>query len=314
MGILPLVEERRLWTGRTLVNVGSGKACLDDLGIVSNSDRSAEVAQRFADYLLTSSDLPWDYLDLDGIRTTDTAMHAFAETFKRRNPNCMEHRASPSCWAVDIRVDANGIPVWSKNLRKIMRKARDERESGELEFRIARDVDDARQELKVLESIHQARWNDRGVQGCFSSESFSNFAHDLIGRTCGAGRSFVAVLRWMGTPAAAGICFIDSTTLYIYLASMSPEFPMQKPGWKLNGFLGEYALQQGCRRLDFMRGDEEYKQRFGATPSSQERWLISSPKLRGQIHRKLYRTAREIKHLIMMPAGPTCSNQPAADL
>ncbi|MFN6128545.1 MAG: GNAT family N-acetyltransferase [Planctomycetota bacterium] len=305
IGIFPLVEERRLWTGRTLVNVGSGKACLDDLGIMANPDRAVDVARDFASYLLHSRELPWEYLDLDGIRISDPAMQAFAEVFSINSPGSVERRKSPSCWVLPLQPDEDGFHRWPRRLRGRIREARSERQSGDLEVHIARTVHEACSELEVMKSIHQARWQDRGIHGCFSSEAFSGFVRDVVSQTCEAGHSFIAILRWRGTPAAGGIFFIDDTTLSIYLASMAPNTTVQNPGWKLNGLMADYALERGCRQVDFMRGDEEYKGRMGAVPFPQERWMVSSPRFLGRVHRTLYRTAREIKHFIKVPPAPT---------
>jgi CelD/BcsL family acetyltransferase involved in cellulose biosynthesis len=283
------------------VNVGSGKACLDDLGIVAEPNNSVKVAKGFVDYLLRTRDLHWDYLLLEGIRPDDPGMLAFAEEFTRNYANAVERRSDHSCWAIELNPDQEGNHSWSKRLRSLMRKAREEHERGELEFQIASNIQDAITDLDMMESIHQARWQDRGIDGCFSNEPFANFTKDLLKETFEAGTTFVAILRWKEKPAAGAICFKDAETLYVYLASMSPEFPKEKPGWKLNGYLADYALRQGCKRLDLMRGDEEYKQRMGAIPSTQEKWMISSPKFWGRLHRTLYRTAREIKHFIRLP-------------
>jgi CelD/BcsL family acetyltransferase involved in cellulose biosynthesis len=161
-----------------------------------------------------------------------------------------------------------------------------------------------------MKSIHQSRWQDRGIHGCFSNESFSGFVRDLISQTCESGQSFITILRWRGTPAAGGIFFIDDTTMYIYLASMASNSSVQNPGWKLNGLLCDYALERGCRQVDFMRGDEDYKARMGAVPFAQERWMVSSPRFLGRVHRTLYRTAREIKHFITVPTVPPSVSEP----
>lgn len=311
-GIFPLVEEKRLWTGRTLINGGSGKACLDNLGIVARTEDATVVAEDFAGFLLQSRELNWEYLDLEGIRSQDPAMQGFANVFSRFHSELLERRPSPSCWVAELKPDSDGRHHWPKRVRGIMRRAREEQESGEIELSIASSVTLAAKELEIMERIHQARWKDRGIHGCFSNESFSGFTRHLLERTCDQGHVFVAILRWRGEPAAGAICFMDSSTLYIYLASMSPDFPEQKPGWKLNGLLADYALSRGRQRLDFMRGDEEYKTRMGTLPVAQERWMISSPKFLGRVHRTLYRTAREIKHFITLPPTPAAMGEPTA--
>lgn len=301
VGILPLVEERRVWTGRTLTNVGSGKACYDDLGILAEPTHEDSVAKAFAAYLLDARDLAWDYLDLDGIRPGDSAMQVFASVFEEQAVGSVDRREGPSCWVMELQKGADGFHVWPKRLRSMMRKARAERGSGELDVRIASSCQEAISELEVIKNIHQNRWESRGIDGCFSNPAFSKLVSELILQNWETGNAIVSVLRWNGTPAAGSVCFRSASTWYVYVSSMAPEFAEQKPGWKLNGYLADFASEQGCTHMDFMRGDEIYKQRLGAESVRQERWLISSHKLRGRLQRAIYRTAREIKHYITVP-------------
>jgi CelD/BcsL family acetyltransferase involved in cellulose biosynthesis len=169
------------------------------------------------------------------------------------------------------------------------------------EVNVPSTLEQALSELDVIKAMHQSRWESRGIDGCFSNPSFSKLVSDLIIENWPRAGSTIAVLRWDGIPAAGTICFHDASTWYVYVASMAPEFAERKPGWKLNGFLADLAILKGCTRMDFMRGDEIYKQRLGAKPTCQQRWLISSHKLRGRLQRVLYRTAREIKHYITLP-------------
>jgi CelD/BcsL family acetyltransferase involved in cellulose biosynthesis len=302
VGIFPLIEERRIWTGRTLINVGSGKACYDDLGILSEPWHADSVARAFATYLVDTTDLAWDYLDLDGIRPDNLGMKVFASEFETRSEGSVDRRVEPSCWALDLTSDADGYHVWPKRLRSMMRKSRTERETGVFEVNVASTPEQAMAELEVIMAMHQSRWESRGIDGCFSNPAFAELVKDLILENWPRKASVVAVLRWNGIPAAGCVCFRDSSTWYFYVSSMAPEFAEQKPGWKLNGYFADLAIVEGCTRMDFMRGDEIYKQRLGAKPSQQERWLISSQKLRGRLQRAIYRTAREIKHYIAPPS------------
>ena len=42
------------------------------------------------------------------------------------------------------------------------------------------------------------------------------------------------------------------------------EFREHSPGWVLLGYVLQWATENGIEEFDFMRGDEEYKYRFGA--------------------------------------------------
>jgi CelD/BcsL family acetyltransferase involved in cellulose biosynthesis len=178
----------------------------------------------------------------------------------------------------------------------MMRKARQQRAEGEFRIDVATRCEDALAELDILKSMHQSRWESKGIEGCFSNENFSRFVSDCVARQWGHGRAILAMLRWEGTPAAGMVCFRDESTLSVYVTSMDPKFSEHKPGWKMHGFMADYALAHGCSTIDYMRGDEIYKQRLGADAASQQRWLIASPRLRGRVHRAIYQTARELRN------------------
>jgi CelD/BcsL family acetyltransferase involved in cellulose biosynthesis len=49
---------------------------------------------------------------------------------------------------------------------------------------------------------------------------------------------------------------------------LNRDFYEYSPGWVLLGYLLRWANEQGRSEFDFMRGNEEYKYRFGAIDRS----------------------------------------------
>jgi CelD/BcsL family acetyltransferase involved in cellulose biosynthesis len=50
----------------------------------------------------------------------------------------------------------------------------------------------------------------------------------------------------------------------VYNSGFNPRYFETSPGWVLLGHMIQWAISNGREALDFMRGDEEYKYRFGA--------------------------------------------------
>lgn len=67
-----------------------------------------------------------------------------------------------------------------------------------------------------------------------------------------------------GQPAAAYLSFDYLNRLWVYNSGFDRRFMEYSPGWVLLGYLLQWANQAGRSEFDFMRGDEEYKYRFGA--------------------------------------------------
>lgn len=67
-------------------------------------------------------------------------------------------------------------------------------------------------------------------------------------------------------PVAAGFGFEDESAYYLYNSAYDPEAGAASPGIVLVSELIKQATTKGKARFDFLKGDEVYKYRLGATP------------------------------------------------
>ncbi len=63
--------------------------------------------------------------------------------------------------------------------------------------------------------------------------------------------------------AAAFLNFDYANRIWVYNSGLNPAFAHLSPGWVLLSHLIQWSIAQGREVLDFMRGDETYKYRFG---------------------------------------------------
>ncbi len=317
-GIFPLAETYSALTGRSLVFLGSGKVCSDDLGILAESCEVEEVAEAFATWLIQSPDCcRWDQLDLDGVREANQAMAHFGECMEALTCSQINRKPSPNCWAAPL---DGGLESYrnrlTRRVRKIVREAEAAIDNGKGVLEIAQSLEQALEFVSDIEKMHQTRWKERGINGCFSTTEFRYFLnetircmwHDLLEATTESAskdeldlsvvrnqRVIVALLRIDGAVAAGSICFRENDTLAVYLVGMNPEFAEVRPGWMLSTCIIKHAIELGCKKFDFMRGDEEYKERLGGVPSVQHRWLVPSNRVVSQMRNMAYQTAVCVK-------------------
>lgn len=67
--------------------------------------------------------------------------------------------------------------------------------------------------------------------------------------------------------AAAYLCFDYQDRIWVYNSGFDPQFRSFSPGWVMLSYLVQNAIESGKHTFDFMRGDEDYKYRFGADDS-----------------------------------------------
>lgn len=78
-----------------------------------------------------------------------------------------------------------------------------------------------------------------------------------------AGWLQLAFMEVDGKKAAGYLNFDYGGRIWVYNSGLDFEFRDLSPGWVLLSYLLQWANEHGRREFDFMRGDEEYKQRFG---------------------------------------------------
>lgn len=79
-----------------------------------------------------------------------------------------------------------------------------------------------------------------------------------------AGYLQLAFMEVDGQKAAGYLNFDYGGRIWVYNSGLDQRFRELSPGWVLLGHLLQWANEHGRREFDFMRGDEEYKYRFGA--------------------------------------------------
>jgi CelD/BcsL family acetyltransferase involved in cellulose biosynthesis len=280
-GILPLALETTLLRGRRLILIGSGKACGDDLGLIVAPDDSETVAVEVANFLAQANcKNGWDFIDLDGLQPSNPTSAGLIRQLEAIDGLLLEKKPGPSCWSVEFDAEWEAYLLrLSRRMRKVLKDLEHNYLApGRAVLSVAGNLDEAREKLKTIAELHQARWKTVEVNGCFGTEGFENFLVSLLEKWFDCGIAFVATLQLDGKDVAGTFGFWEKDELAIYLVGMDMNAQEHRPGWMLNAECIKLSLQAGMKRVNFLRGDEEYKARLGAEPTEQHRWIAISPR------------------------------------
>jgi CelD/BcsL family acetyltransferase involved in cellulose biosynthesis len=152
--------------------------------------------------------------------------------------------------------------VEKKQRHEILRKMRRaEREASGRGVRwYISDMKDVETEIDAFLSLME---HDQGKAG-FLHDSMRDQMRAIIRAAHENGWLWLAFLEADGQRIAANLNFDYNNKLWGYNAGVNRDFMDLSPGWVLLGNVLQWACENKRAEFDFMRGDEDYKYRFGA--------------------------------------------------
>ena len=114
-----------------------------------------------------------------------------------------------------------------------------------------------------METFLDMMEQDSGKQN-FLTPAMREYMHEIARCYFDAGYLLLAFLELDGQKIAGKMLFNHANRLWAYNSGVNQGFNEHSPGWVLLGYLIQWATENNFEMFDFMRGNEEYKYRFGA--------------------------------------------------
>ena len=121
--------------------------------------------------------------------------------------------------------------------------------------------------LDIFFALHQKRWREKGKRGVFRNAQIKNFFEELFIALFDKNRITLSALEKninSGHIIAAAVCFDCGEKKQVYLPGFDTGFSGYHPGIVLIYNDIKEAISKKYKEFDFLKGGEEYKQRFGA--------------------------------------------------
>jgi len=162
----------------------------------------------------------------------------------------------------------------SQNLRRNVRRYRQKAESrGALEFDVSAQPD--AEVVQALIQLHAARWQKHGEPGMIEANGTAAFIQDIACKFASSGMLRIFSLRFDTRVAAVILGFEYANTLFGYLSAFDPRYEELGLGRLLIYDSLRYSFERGYTKWDFLRGNEPYKQWWGAQRVAKCRVIIA---------------------------------------
>ena len=160
-----------------------------------------------------------------------------------------------------------------KQRHEIRRKLRRAEESAEVKWYFADDPDTLDAEINAFFDLMVVDEDKK----LFLTDPMRDQMRAIIHWAFEAGYLQLSFLTIEGVKAAGYLCFDYDGHILVYNSGFDFRFSQYSPGWVLLGFLIQNAIEHGKRSFDFMRGDEDYKYRFGGVDGFVRRIELEKP-------------------------------------
>jgi CelD/BcsL family acetyltransferase involved in cellulose biosynthesis len=261
VGIAPLFLTTKKMGQPTLMLLGSIEI-FDYLDLIARGEDLADFIDELLDFLVSPGVPDWQVLDLYNIIDFSPTLDLLKDQARKRNWDILLEPVQPSPYiTLPGDWDTYLAGIKKKQRHEIRRKLRRLEESG-VDWRWYIVDDPSTLESEIEDFIKLMLQDESKLQ--FLREEMQEHMRRM-GR-CAFNEGFLQLsfLEIDGHKAATKMIFDYRNQLWAYNSGVNYQLGEYSPGWILLSLLLQWANERGYSEFDFMRGDEEYKYRFGA--------------------------------------------------
>ena len=271
VGIAPFFIPNKPDGHRSVLLIGSFEI-VDYLDFIVIPDRQDEFLNGLFSYIQSDLFPAWDDVDLYNILShsptltgIDFAIQAKGWVKTQTTLQKAPFIPLPGDWETYI------CSIDKKQRHEIRRKMRRAEESG-YQTRLYFTTEKARLEADIKDFLRLMAQDP--AKEAFLTPLMTTQISNTIRCAFENGCLQLAFLEIGDERASTYMSFDYLKRLWVYNSGVNRQLNEYSPGWVLLGYLLKWANENGYSEFDFMRGNEDYKYRFGAVDRSVERVLI----------------------------------------
>ena len=157
-------------------------------------------------------------------------------------------------------------------LRRKMRRLLDS--GGKVEFEVYSEQNDIAAAMDIFLDLHTRSRQDKTD---FMTEAMASFFRRMASSMAAAGFVRLFLLHLNGRAVASVFCFDAGSHLYMYNSGYDPDLAGLSVGLVSKALCLRWAIENGKKGLDFLRGNEPYKYDLGAKDQDIYRIVVRRP-------------------------------------
>lgn len=261
VGIAPLFHTHNILGKPALMFIGAIEVS-DFLDFIAKPEDLPAFISGLLDFLLKEGDIPsWELLDLYNILDESPSLAALKAEAAARGWSHQQIHLQPAPYVpLEGDYQAYLASLDKKQRHEIRRKWRNVEDSlAESAFYTVHDRDQLASEVEGFIAMMAQDPNKRD----FLTKTMRQHLHNTAQMAFDAGWLHLSFFTLDGAKAAGHFSFLFNDRLWLYNSGWEWEFREFSPGWVHLAHLMQWSNENGIKAVDFMRGDENYKYKFG---------------------------------------------------
>jgi len=231
--------------------------------IVVADGRDAAVYDALWHFLTEERSDCWDVLDLHNVPASSQTLGMLSALATTSGRVEVTSRVEEVCPVITLPAtwDQYLSSLKKKQRHEIRRKIRKANREAAVDWYYVDDLTTLDSEVEDFVALHRHSGTHKRD---FMDERTQGFFRAIAGEALGRGWLRLAFLVINDTKAAAMFCFDFNDSFQVYNSGYDPDlYASLSTGIVLLSYCIRDAIERGCRTFDFLRGEEEYKYRFG---------------------------------------------------
>lgn len=272
-GVAPFYLDR--WFGvERLRFIGSGKTCTDYVDLIARPEDQQQLTESLANHLLQQQ---FDVIELECTRDDVLSLEIVDALSTQYHVYCRDEDPS---WSLELPEHwEDFIEQAHRGLRRKIRKATKGIETGRFQIKSTAKGLSVASALSTFKELHQLRLNAKSQPGIFSDPKFEAFLFDVLNRLCGNGQAEIVQLWEDGVCIGTQVYLVAKSGFQFYQSGISPAHMKSEPGHVLFAAMMKRGIELGHREFDFLRGNEPYKEFWGATVRPLKKFRLVSRRM-----------------------------------
>ena len=308
--VLVAIDDEEQWIGVApffvssgkLRLLGSGNACSDYAGPFSSLEPKPhkKFIELVSDYLADSIRVGGpleevDSIELEGCSTLDESANYLGELFSAHG-FAQHETETEGTWKVLLPDSFDQLnATFSKSMRRKTKAAKKRLAADDTRVEFA-DQESFETHWSLFEALHQKRRKFLGQPGCFASGNFAVFLKAATRELLDSSLAELMVIYKDDCPISTVLLLKSDNTCMMYQSGLDPKYCSVEPGYQTNLAAIQYAISEGYKYFDFLRGDEPYKARWSTTREPLVRRIYVPRKLKSQLKHGTWVIGRSIKN------------------
>jgi CelD/BcsL family acetyltransferase involved in cellulose biosynthesis len=287
VGLAPFYVDR--WFGLSRLRfLATGDACTDYVDLICDPKHYELCTYSLAEYVREQK---FDVVELECTR--DDRLALLLKQHLGRNYS-FDHRTVEPTWRLELPDSWEQFRTNAKkSLRRKINKAVRRLESNEFAISSTPQVP-IEEAFEILKRLHTLRFESKGEPGVFADPQFESFLRSAVLGFDREGKCEIIIASQNGREIAVQLYFDSAEGFQLYQSGYDPDAMKLEPGHLLFTAMVRKAISRGDSCFDFLRGNEPYKEYWGALPHAQNKLRMVAKKVVPTIVATVVETGRNV--------------------